>query len=141
MRKDFEKLFANLEPREPSNNLFDRIILAIKTEKELQKTKRLIFGFASLLLISLIALPISGAMLVNQIQSSGISYFISAAISDLGTFFVLWQDFGLAILESLPIIGIMAFLFSLAVSLFTIRLFLRQKKLLLGYAAHSISFS
>jgi|GEM_PF-617915 hypothetical protein len=133
MRKDYEKLFTNLDPKKPPRGLFDRIILAIKQEQELRHTKRLLFGFLSLLLISLVVTPISGVMLVSQIENSGISYFISTAISDLGTFFVLWQDFSLAIVESLPIGGIMAFLLSLAVSVFTLRLFLHKKRLLLGY--------
>ncbi len=139
MRKDYEKLFTNLEPKEPPKDLFDRIILAIKREQELRHTKRLLFGFLFLLLVSLIATPISGAMLVNQVKSSGISYFISTAISDLGTFFALWQDFGLAILESLPIMGMMTFLFSLAVSVFTLRLFLQRKRLLFGYLMQSFA--
>ncbi len=133
MRRDYEKLFTNLEPKEPPMGLFDRIILAIKREQKLQHTKRLLFGFLSLLLVSLIATPISGAMLISQVESSGISYFISTAISDLGTFFALWQDFSLAILESLPVGSVMVFLLSLAVSVFTLRLFLHRKRLLLGY--------
>ncbi len=133
MENNYEKLFSNLELKEPPVGLFDRIILAIKREQEARKTKRLLFGFLFLLLVSLIATPLSGAMLVNQIESSGIFYFISTAIGDLGTFFALWQDFGLAILESLPIGGIMTFLLSLAVSVFTLRLFLRRKRLLLSY--------
>ncbi len=137
MRKDYEKLFTHLELKEPPVGLFDRIILAIKREQELQQTKRLLFGFLSLLLISLSVMPLSGAMLVSQIKSSGISYFISAAINDLGTFFSFWQDFSLAILESLPIIGIMTFLLSLAISVFTLRLFLHRKRLLLGYLMQS----
>ncbi len=139
MRKDYEKLFANLESKEPPVGLFDRIIFAIKQEQELRHTKRLLFGFLSLLLISLIATPLSGAMLVSQVESSGISYFISTAISDLGTFFAFWQDFGLAILESLPIGGIMTFLLILAVSVFTLRLFLHRRKLLLGYLIQSFA--
>lgn len=141
MRKDYEKLFTNLDPKEPPVGLFDRIIFAIRREQELRYTKRLLFGFLSLLLISLVATPISGAMLVNQVESSGISYFISTAISDLGTFFALCQDFGLAILESLPVIGMITFLLSLAISVFTLRLFLHRKRLLFGYLVHSISFS
>ncbi len=139
MRRDYEKLFTHLEPPEPPAELFDRIILAIKREQELRHTQRLLFGFLSLLLVSLIATPLSGAMLVNQVESSGVSYFISAAISDLGTFFALWQDFGLAILESLPIGGIMTFLLSLAVSVFTLRLFLHRRRLLFGYLMRSFA--
>jgi len=133
MRKDYEKLFTNLELKEPPASLFDRIILAIKREQELRHTKRLLFGFLFLLLISLVITPISGAMLVNQMESSGIFYFVSTTISDFGVFLTLWQDFGLAILESLPLMGMMVFAISLGISVFTLRLFLYKKRLLLRY--------
>ena len=133
MRKDYEKLFSHLEPAEPSAGLFDRIILAIKREQELRHTRRLVFGFAGLLVVSFVAIPFSWTILVNQIESSGISYFVSIAISDFGTFLVLWQDFSLAILESLPLTGMIAFAISLSLSVFTLQLFLYRKRLLLGY--------
>lgn len=137
MRKDYEKLFSYLEPAEPSAGLFDRIILAIKREQELQRTKRLLFGFLSLLIISFVAAPFSWTLLIEQVENSGILYFVSAALSDSGVFLVLWQDFGLAILESLPIMGIAVFLVNMALILFTVRLFLYRKRLLLAYLIHS----
>jgi hypothetical protein len=118
---------------EPPPGLFDQIISAIKREEELRKTKKLLFGFLSLLVLSFIATPLSWAMLVSQLKSSGIFYFISTAISDFGTFFALWKDFGLAILESLPITEIITFSISLGICLFTLRLFLYRKKLLFQY--------
>jgi len=80
-----------------------------------------------------VAVPFSWAMLVGQVGSSGILYFVSAAVGDFGTFLALWQDFGLAILESLPITGMVAFVVSVGMALFTLRLFLYKKRLLLGY--------
>ena len=139
MRKDYEKLFTHLEPVEPPAGLFDRIILAIKREQELRKTKRLLFGFSLLLIVSSIATPLSWTLLVNQIGDSGISYFISTALSDFGTFIVLWKDFSLVILESLPITGMIAFAICLGMSIFTLRLFLYTKKLLLGYLMQSFA--
>jgi hypothetical protein len=139
MRQDFEKLFSHLKPAEPPAGLFDRIILAIKREQELQHTKRLLFGFLFLLVVSLIATPFSWTMLVSQVKSSGILYFISTAVSDFGTFLTLWKDFGLAILESLPIIGIVAFIISIGMALFTLRLFLYKKRLLFGYLIRSFN--
>jgi len=133
MRKDCEKIFSHLESPEPPAGLFDRIIMAIKREQELQQTKRLLFGFLFLLFASSIATPFSWTILVSQTKSSGILYFISAAVSDFGVFLTLWQDFGLAILESLPITGIIAFTISVGMALFTLRLFLHRKRLLLGY--------
>jgi hypothetical protein len=139
MRKDYEKLFSHLKPAEPPAGLFDRIILAIKREQELKHTRRLLFSFLFLLVTSFIATPLSWSMLINQIESSGISYFISTALSDFGTFLALWRDFSLAILESLPLTGMVAFAVSLGVSIFTLRLFLYRKRLLLGYLIHSFT--
>jgi len=133
MRRDFEKIFSHLKPAEPAAGLFDRIILAIKREQELQKTKRLLFGFLSLLIVSFISMPFSWMLLVQQLKNSGILYFISAAISDFGIFLALWQNFALAILESLPIVAIVIFTVNMALVLFTVRLFLYRKRLLLTY--------
>ncbi len=120
-------MFTNFEFKEPPASLFDRIVFAIKKEQELRHTKRLLFGFLSLLLVSLVATSLSGIMLANQIENSGIFYFISTAVSNMGIFLTLWQNFGLAILESLPLMGIMAFTISLGISVFTLRLFLHKK--------------
>ncbi len=138
MKQDYEKLFSYLKPAEPPAGLFDRIILAIKREQELQQTKRLLFSFLSLLIISFIAAPFSWTLLVNQVENSGILYFVSTAVSDFGTFLVLWQDFSFAILESLPLTGMAAFAVSLGMSIFTLRLFLYKKRLLVGYLLHRI---
>jgi len=139
MRQDFEKLFSHLKPAEPPTGLFDRIILAIRREQELRQTKRLLFGFLFLLFASFIATPLSWTMLVNQVENSGILYLVSTAISDFGTFLTLWQDFGLAILESLPIMGIIVFTISFGIALFTLRLFLYKKRLLLGYLINNFT--
>ena len=137
MKQDLEKLFSYFDSPEPAAGLFERIISAIKREQELRRTKRLLFGFLFLLIASFIATPLSWTILVSQMENSGILYFVSAAVSDFGTFLTLWQDFGLAILESLPILSIAAFAISVGLALFTFRLFLYRKKLLLNYLFHN----
>lgn len=138
MKQDFEKLFSHLKPTEPPAGLFDRIILAIKREQELQHTRRLVFGFLGLLIISLVVIPFSWTILADQIESSGILYFVSAATSDFNVFLVLWQDLALTILESLPVIGITIFTINMILAVFTLRLFLYKKRLLVGYLLQSI---
>jgi len=136
---DFEKPFNDIQLEEAPTGLFDRIISAIKREKELRHTKRLLFGFLFLLVVSVVATPISGVVLKNQIEGSGLHYFIFAAFSNFETFFSLWQDFSLAILESLPFAAITIFVISLGISVFTLRLFLHKKRLLLNYLMHSFA--
>jgi len=133
MRQDYERLFTHLEPLEPPPGLFDRIILAIKQEQEFQHTKRLAFGFLALLIVSLASAPFSWSLFASQMQNSGILYFISTAAADLGASLALWQDFGLAIVESLPIAGIIVFVLNMILAVFTVRLFLYRKRLLLRY--------
>ena len=138
VRKDYEKLFTHHEPPEPPAGLFERIILAIKREQELRNTKRLAFGFLALLLVSLATAPFSWTLVAGQIQDSGMLQFIEVALSDLGAFFVSWQDFSLAIAESLPIMGITIFIVNMILAVFTIRLFLYKKRLLVGYLLHGV---
>ena len=137
MRENFEKLFSHFEAPEPPAGLFEKIILAIKREQELRRTKRLLFSFLFLLVVSLISTPFSWTMLVSQVKSSGIIYFISTAVSDFGTFLAFWKDFGLAIAESLPVAGITVFVLNMILAVFTIRLFLYKKRLLVGCLLHN----
>ena len=138
MRKDYEKLFTHLEPPEPPAGLFDRIILAIKREQELRNTKRLAFGFLALLVISLTTVPFSWTLFASQIQDSGMFQFIEVALSDIGTFFTSWQEFSLAIAESLSVMGIVIFTVNMILVVFTLRLFLYKKRLLVGYLLRGV---
>jgi len=137
MHKDYKKIVYS-EPAPPAG-LFDRIIAAIKREQELRHSKRLLIGFLLLLILSFIATPLSWTMFVNQAKTSGILYFISLAVNNFSGFLTYWKDFSLAILESLPITGIIAFVISIGMALFTLRLFLYKKRLLLGYLVHSFN--
>lgn len=137
MRKDYEKLFTHLTPPEPPAGLFDRIILAIKREQELRNTKRLVFGFLALLVVSLTTVPFSWGLVAGQMQDSGVIQFVQVALSDIGTFFASWQEFSLAIAESLPVMGIAIFTINMILAVFTIRLFLYKKRLLVGYLLHA----
>ena len=139
MRKDYKKLFTHLQPVEPPAGLFDRIILAIEREQELKQTKHLLLVLFSLSVVSVIMIPFSWTIFTTQMESSGLLYFFSAAIRDVGMIFTLWQDFGLAVIESLPIVGLTIFSINIILILFTIRLFLYKKKLLLGHLMASFN--
>jgi hypothetical protein len=130
MGKDNKKLLNRFQNLEPHPELLDRIILAIKREHEFQKTKKLLFGFLFLFFISLMATPFSYRMLVSQAKNSGTFYFISTAVSDFEIFLAFWKDFSLAILEVLPVTEIIFFSICLEISIFTFRLFLKNKNLI-----------
>lgn len=105
----------------------------------MRQTRKLMFGFAGLLVFSFVAVPVSAILLAAQAENSGILYFLSAMASDFGIFLAMWQDFGFAILESLPLAGMLAFAISIGISVFTLRLFLHRKRLLVGYLTQSFA--
>lgn len=120
--------------------LFNKIISTIKKEQELRRARRTTVGFALLLAVSVIAVPFSWSILAIQIESSGIYYFLSMAIDNLGIFLAAWKDFGLVILEVLPILGVAFFAASIGMALFTLRLFLSKKRLLINYLTNSYGY-
>jgi len=131
MRLFFVLISMNMH--KPPSGLFERIISAIRKEQELRRSKRLLFEFLTLLIISLVATPFSFSVLLSQIQSSGIFYFVSTAAMNFSSFINAWQDFVMAILEALPVFGLLIFSISVGITLFTLRLFLYKKRLLFRY--------
>jgi len=140
MDQDYKKLFDHFNMTEPSEGLFDRILLIIKREQELRQNRKLALGFLALLVISFIAMPFSLSILAVQAESSGIVYFILIALNGLGGNLAVWGDFALAIGEALPIWGMVIFALNVSIAVFTLRLFLHRKKILFGYFFHGVRF-
>jgi len=138
MKENYKNSLAGFKEIEPPAGLLGKVILAIKREEQLKKTRKLFFSFLLLLIFSLITVPYSWIFFVNQVKTSGILYFISTGINNLEIFFNFWQDFVFIIFESLPILGLITFLLSLGLCLFTLRLFLHKKGLLIKYLFHRI---
>ena len=126
MREDFEKLFTHLKPVEPPGDLFERVVFAIQKEQQLQRKRRQLFGF-SIALLALFALPFSSLLLTNQIKESGIFYFFASLFMDWNLILALGKEYLLAILESLPIVGITIFLGNLVFILFAWRILITNK--------------
>jgi hypothetical protein len=133
MLENHEKFFDYLKPIEPPAGLFERIILAIKREQELRNTRRLAFGFLTLLLLSFVTLPFSWAFFSRQMAESGFIHFMSVGVSNLQIFLSAWPDSIIAIAESLPVMGIVLFTVDIILAVFTLRLFLYKKRLLISY--------
>ncbi len=127
-----KSLFNHLEI-EPPCYLFEKIIFKIKKEDNCRRSRKLFFTFFSLLIISFFSLSLSSYLLVNQIKASGIFYFLSTALTNLKTSLIFWQDFTLAILETLPIVGILFFAISAGITLSTLRFFLYKRRLLFKF--------
>ncbi len=141
VRKDYEKLFSCLGSPEAPAGLLDKILLAIKREQEIRKSKRMAFGFLALLLAAVSAAPFSWAFFSGEMIASGVTQFISIAANDIGTFVSLWPDSFLAIAESLPIISLVLFVTNLTLAIFALRIFLHRKGMLLDYFLHGMRFA
>lgn len=121
--------------------LFDKILIAIKKEQELRQTKKIALGFLLLLIMALGAAPFSTALMVEQIDNSGVIYFVRTVFDDPENTFGIWKEVILAIVESLPITAIVIFVINIIVATFTLRLFLHRKKLLIEYFKRGMSFA
>src|SRR5258708_6166806 len=115
---------TQVEPADCPVGLFDKIILAVKIESERKQTKKVLLTFISLLLVSVAALPFSLSFFTSQWKASGVYYFITIMAGNMGLFSKLWQDFLLAVLESLPVMAIVVLAANIALLLFSVRLFL-----------------
>jgi len=133
MFDNYEKLFNHLRTEDVPAGLFNKIIQKIEYEKEKKHTRKTLFLFLIFFLVSVIITPLSFNIFLIQVKSSGIMYFISEAFADLHTFAALWEDFSLAILESLPVMGLLVLCVSMGVFLFTLRLFLLKRRILIDY--------
>lgn len=115
----------------PSNNLYDRIILAIQKEKESQKIRKVFIFFTLIFIFSLSFTTISVLSFIKALRYSGAIYIIETAVSDLSLFLSLWKHFALAFIEVLPIINLIIFITCLIFTVFTLRLIMYKKYLLI----------
>lgn len=113
--------------------LFDKIICAIAKEQELQASKKLLFAFLSLLIVSVVSMPFTVRYLADQWIQSGTSYFVGAPFLNFNMFLQFWDAFLLSIIESFPILAVILFAINISLLLFTVRLFLHKKGALLKY--------
>ena len=97
-------------PRNDNMNekqLFNKIMLRIKTEQRKVILKRKIGIFAFILVISLTGLVPAFSMAWTGFADSGFVQLFSLAFSDTKIVMTYWQNFIFSLLESLPITGLM----------------------------------
>src|SRR3989344_3375068 len=107
VRKDYEKLFSRLEPPE---HLSARILLRIRREQHLGVLKWRFAFFALTLVGTAVATIPAFQSVQSSLAESGSMQFLSLLFSDFGSVAVSWQGFGLAILESIPVMSVAIFL-------------------------------
>lgn len=91
---------------EPSGDLFEKITQRIQREKALSRARRNVALFCVLAIISCAAFGIGVKIAVDGFNNSGFLHFSSLLFSDFKTVAAYWQSFAMAILESLPVMGL-----------------------------------
>ncbi len=121
MRKDYEKLFTHLKPQEPSVGLLSKIMARIHQEEQLLSIKRRLILFSTAVMVSAGAfIPIISAF-QTEFAQSGMYQFFSLIFTNSGLAMAYWQDFGLAILESLPAVSAIALLATTLIFLWSLK--------------------
>lgn len=94
-------------------DLLEKVIVRIEAEKQIVAYRRR-FTLSAILFVGAIfsLIPAWGTFRADLV-SSGFGQYLQLLFSDFGTIMANWQDFGLTLLESIPIIGIAELLLSL----------------------------
>jgi len=128
MNKYYEKIFTNLKSPKPPENLFNKVMSRIRQEKNLLTVKRRMAVFSAGLISSAVAIIASFRVVESEMIKSGFIQFASLIFSDMGTVLSNWQNFVLALLESLPVVSIAVFLLTIFAFLQSLKFLARDSK-------------
>ena len=114
---------------EPTEELLRKVMCRIEREEKALVIRRIVL-FSFTLIISIFGfLPAFQALSAN-LSNSGFIHFFSLMFSDFSTVSLYWRNFIMILLETLPAISITAFLIVLLVFLQSLRLLLRNIKII-----------
>jgi len=121
MENEYKKLLMNLKDANPSDELFEKIILRIGREERMQIAKKRVLFFSVFFIASFFGFIYSFIAVQAAFINSGFMEFFSLLFSDFGVVVACWQNFALTLLESLPVLALVVTLlmFSLVLGLFT----------------------
>ena len=120
MNNNFKKLFTTFSKVEPSKNLLDRIMNRIERQERIAASRKIMF-FGTALVASFIALIPAFQFVASSIAESGVGTFFSLIFSDLNNMVDNLSQFGLTIIESIPVMSIVLFLSIALVFLFALK--------------------
>ncbi len=124
MKGNLKKLSRSHQAEVPAD-LFQKIMRRIRFEQELALARQR-FALANVLLLASLLLTVPAwQKLWLEFSQSGFGQYASLILSDFKTVLANWQDYGMALLESIPVVEI-------AGLLSVILLFLLALKFLVG---------
>lgn len=111
IEEKYKKLLGYMNLVRPPQELKKTILNRIdKAKKRALKIRVWIFRIISVL--SSIFLLWSVIYLIKSIQNSGLWQYLSLVFLENSALLIYWKEFSLSVIESLPIMGIIAFLFA-----------------------------
>lgn len=122
MRENRESTFLRFESGELPVGIFDRIMVRMHREEFRRARRRLAVFGVSILISGSACVWITDFLRIEFIQS-GFVRLLALSFSDLGFMAADWQDFGLALAESLPTIATAMFLSAVFLFLWSLRSF------------------
>ncbi len=126
-QKQSQKL-AEFNYFEPRAELFDLVVAKINQERSLSIAKRHVFIYGFGFILALVAVIPAFIWFKSGITNSGFMDFFSLLFSDSSFVVSYWQSFTMSLLESLPILSIIALLSVVWVILETSKLLIRDLK-------------
>ncbi len=119
MSTKLSEFVAAVPAQEPPAGLFERILLKIQDIKAMRRLRNRLCLFAAGL-VATSALVVVGMNILNQeLGASAFGHYFSLIFTDTDIVFAYWQDTLFDLLESIPVLNIMA---ALAVSFFCLGL-------------------
>jgi hypothetical protein len=131
VHQEYKKLFSYLTPPEPPAGLFDKIMQRIYKEQRLLIIKRRIVLFSAGALGSAAAFIPVFRMVQSAFSQSGFLEFFSLLFSDSGLVITYWQNFALALMESLPVMSVAALLGTIFIFIGSIKFLSQDIKVVL----------
>jgi len=113
---------------DPSPQLYLKIINRLHKEEKILAIKKIIF-FSTTFILSVAGMFFTVKSLIQNLQTSGFIYYISLLFSDFSIIKAYWQNFLLALLETLPALSITLCLTILLIFMQSIKLLSKNIKI------------
>jgi len=128
-----KNLFKKIQQREPSKSLFEKIIKNIESERNFIILRRKIILISVSMTLSTVLFIFSVLLIRSEAIKSGFALFFSLIFSDFNIVMQHWQNFGVSLLETIPIMNIVLSLFIGTLSISSIKLFSKAIKIFNNY--------
>lgn len=127
MQDYYEGIFRYLKQLDPPHRLCGEILARIEAKsRQTAKTRFIALGVISL--ASVIAMIPAFNYLWQEFFASGFYQYLSVLFLDGNTIFSYWKELALSLAESLPILGLVLFLFTVFVFLGSLKLAVKNTK-------------